>query len=68
ALQLKGLPDLNPETVKAHFHQPNLSVVNSKEALGNLVKEKVAEASSDVCLLLMSSGTFEGMDWERAIQ
>lgn len=67
ALQLKGLPDLNPETVKAHFHQPNLSVVNTREALGNLVKEKVAGAGSDVCLLLMSSGTFEGMDWENAV-
>lgn len=67
ALQLKGLPALAPETIKKHFHQDNLIVLNAKEELQSLVNEKVAEATSDVCLLLMSSGTFEGIDWEQVV-
>ncbi|MBS1645625.1 MAG: peptidoglycan synthetase [Bacteroidetes bacterium] len=64
ALQLKGLPPLDPAQVKAHFHRDDLTVVHSKASLEQLVTEQIARAGKEVCLLLMSSGTFDGLDWK----
>ena len=64
ALELKGLPPLDPKEVALHFGQNKLEVVDSKEALIDLVKAKITAGAKPVCLLLMSSGTFEGIDWK----
>lgn len=64
ALQLKALPPLDPAQVKAHFHRDDLTVVHSKASLEQLVAEQIARAGKAVCLLLMSSGTFDGLDWK----
>jgi UDP-N-acetylmuramate: L-alanyl-gamma-D-glutamyl-meso-diaminopimelate ligase len=63
ALEQKGLPELSADTVKQHFGQDNLAVANTKEALIKQVRQEVKEAKGPVCLLLMSSGNFEGIDW-----
>lgn len=64
ALQLKGLPLLEKQFVHAHFKRPDLIVFTNKEELQEqivkLLSEKPAQQS---CLLLMSSGTFEGIQW-----
>lgn len=64
ALQLKRLASLLPETVHAGFGRPDLAVIDQVEALRQQVTQLVAQSAEPVCLLLMSSGTFEGTDWK----
>lgn len=63
ALSLKGLPSLEKELVKNHFHRKDLTVIAEKQELENKVNALVSESKEPVCLLLMSSGTFDGIDW-----
>ncbi|KAJ1682585.1 hypothetical protein LUZ63_022192 [Rhynchospora breviuscula] len=67
ALQLKRLEPLQPETVHAGFSRPDLKVFDEVGALQQQVAQLVAEATEPVCLLLMSSGTFEGTDWKSVV-
>jgi len=67
ALQIKGLPALEEAAVGEGFGREDLTVASSAAALGEAVKAAVGAASGPVCLLLMSSGTFEGLDWERVV-
>ncbi len=63
ALQLKGLPALDPAVVKKYFNRDNLQVINDKDKLKETVTQLVKTSKEPVCLLLMSSGTFDGIDW-----
>ncbi len=63
ALQLKGLPPLDAGQVKAHFKNDNLAIFEKNEDLSTWIKEAMQQAQRPVCLLLMSSGTFEGMNF-----
>lgn len=63
AISLKGLPELNKEDVKKHFERTDLLVVDNKIELEEKIKELLKQQSKPVCLLLMSSGTFDGIDW-----
>jgi UDP-N-acetylmuramate: L-alanyl-gamma-D-glutamyl-meso-diaminopimelate ligase len=64
ALQLKGLPTLDKATVHSYFHRPNLQVIDNKAELEQTVKELLTTQSEATCLLLMSSGTFDGVQWQ----
>ncbi len=63
ALQLKGLPTLKADTVQKYFDREDLVAIDNKEALEKKVQDILKVASTPVCLLLMSSGTFDGIDW-----
>ena len=63
ALSLKGLPSLQKETVQSYFKRDDLRVIDEKSKLEEAVKELLNNAERRVCLLLMSSGTFDGIDW-----
>lgn len=63
ALQLKGLPALAPADVVAGFDRASLQVIDNKEELLKQVQEMVVADERPVFLLLMSSGTFDGIDW-----
>lgn len=68
ALELKKLPALQPAEVQKHFAQEGLIAVDNKEGLIAEVKGRIKAAGENpVCLLLMSSGTFEGIDWEKEV-
>ena len=67
ALDLKGLPALDSQQVVDHFELPGLRVIDSKEFLIRQVNEDIQKAGTAVCLLLMSSGTFEDINWESEI-
>jgi UDP-N-acetylmuramate: L-alanyl-gamma-D-glutamyl-meso-diaminopimelate ligase len=62
ALQLKKLPRLQPEAVKAGFANANLALFEDPESLRNWIGDRIGSSSEPVCLLLMSSGVFGGMD------
>src|SRR5690606_2240651 len=64
ALALKKLPDLDPTAIKEAFKQEDLSVMNDAATLKNWIQTTIEKAEKPVCLLLMSSGTFDGMDLE----
>lgn len=64
ALQLKGLPMLDKQNIIHHFDTATLKVYDDKAALEQWIKEEIAKADKPVCLLLMSSGTFDGMPLE----
>lgn len=64
ALQLKRLPELDPGLVKASFNKPDNFITNNKESLEQWIRKEIDDANQSVCLLLMSSGTFEGMNLE----
>jgi UDP-N-acetylmuramate: L-alanyl-gamma-D-glutamyl-meso-diaminopimelate ligase len=63
AIALKGLPELHTDTVQKHFGRKDLVVIDEKAKLEETVKKLVKEATRPICLLLMSSGTFDGIDW-----
>lgn len=64
ALSLKGLPELQKENVQRFFEREDLEVIDEKGALETKVRTAVQAAKRPVCLLLMSSGTFDGIDWK----
>ncbi len=63
AIALKGLPELNTQTVYSYFKRKDLIVIDNKENLIVEIKSKLIEIKKPVFLLLMSSGSFEGIDW-----
>ena len=58
-LELKRLPLLNPEKVKAGFGKQNLEVITSRE---ELEKRLVNTPKTNANFLFMSSGNYEGMN------
>lgn len=62
ALQLKKLPDLNPEEVQQAFANPKVRVFNNSALL---VEELRKMRWEDANLLMMSSGNFDGIDFAR---
>lgn len=63
ALQLKGLPALESAQVYRYFQRTDLEVFDDKETLQQRVRALLDAAGEDTCLLLMSSGTFDGIQW-----
>ncbi len=63
ALQLKGLPALATATVKQYFEREDLVVIDEKQTLQEHITSLINQSSQPTCLLLMSSGTFDGIDW-----
>lgn len=63
ALQLKGLPSLETATVKKYFEREDLVVIDEKQALQQHITSLLNQSGQPTCLLLMSSGTFDGIDW-----
>lgn len=64
ALSLKGLPELDNATVFNYFNREDLKVEDKKEELEETIKNLIKKSEKPVCLLLMSSGTFDGIDWK----
>jgi UDP-N-acetylmuramate: L-alanyl-gamma-D-glutamyl-meso-diaminopimelate ligase len=64
ALSLKGLPALQTDTVKKYFEREDLLVIDEKQKLEQEVTQLVNQSPKPICLLLMSSGTFDGIDWK----
>lgn len=64
ALSLKGLPPLDPAEVKRHFDNEQLVVMSKAEILRQWIQDAIHVSDRPVCLLLMSSGTFDGMDFK----
>lgn len=58
-LEHKRLPPLPPEAVAAAFQRPDVRVITDSHALAEFLN---AQAWADTNLLLMSSGTFDGLD------
>jgi UDP-N-acetylmuramate: L-alanyl-gamma-D-glutamyl-meso-diaminopimelate ligase len=63
ALQLKGLAGLQPEAVRQAFASDKITVLDERIKLEQLVKGLVQLREQPILLLLMSSGTFDGIDW-----
>lgn len=64
ALQLKGLPALENTQVYRYFQRRDLEVFDHKESLKDRVLKLLEARTEDTCLLLMSSGTFDGIQWD----
>ena len=63
ALSLKGLPTLDPAVVKKYFERPDINIIDEKAKLEATVRKMISHQDKPVFLLLMSSGTFDGIDW-----
>jgi UDP-N-acetylmuramate: L-alanyl-gamma-D-glutamyl-meso-diaminopimelate ligase len=63
ALDLKGLPALDRSTVKKYFGRNDIQIIDEKSKLEDVVKNSITGKDKPVFLLLMSSGTFDGIDW-----
>ncbi|HXS38047.1 MAG TPA: Mur ligase family protein [Flavipsychrobacter sp.] len=63
ALSLKGLPELDSQTIKKYFQRNDLKVIDNKNELENDIRQLLVDSQKPICLLLMSSGTFDGIDW-----
>jgi len=59
ALELKRMPMLDPQIVKAGFNKPNLEVITVKEVLE---KKLSSIDAKNVNFLFMSSGNYDGID------
>lgn len=67
SIELKGLPNLDTATVKKYFAREDLAVTDDKTKLESAVHALLTESQKPVCLLLMSSGTFDGIDWNSVV-
>ena len=63
ALELKGMPPLDKENVAENFGRADLTAVDEKDALRKLIESMIRLTEKKIFLLLMSSGTFDGIDW-----
>ena len=63
ALDLKGLPPLDREAVRKYFARNDVNVIDERPKLEETVKKLITNKDKPVFLLLMSSGTFDGIDW-----
>jgi len=63
ALELKGLPPLDKDIVKKYFERSDLTIYDEKNVLKETVQHRTEAGEKPVFLLLMSSGTFDGIDW-----
>jgi len=59
ALELKRLPDLDKQVIYESFDKEGLIVTDSKEELKNILEK---ENYKNTCLLMSSSGDFDGLD------
>lgn len=59
ALEIKRLPDLDPQVIKDGFNKEGLLVMNNREELLQWLHSRDYE---NACLLLMSSGNYDGID------
>lgn len=64
ALSLKGLPPLQRDKVAQYFERKDLKVIDHKTELETTVTALTQNGDKRICLLLMSSGTFDGIDWK----
>ncbi len=62
ALAIKGLPDINPQQITESFKKEDLHVFQDKDQLREWIVNNIQSNDTPTCLLLMSSGTFDGMD------
>jgi UDP-N-acetylmuramate: L-alanyl-gamma-D-glutamyl-meso-diaminopimelate ligase len=67
ALSLKGLPELKNEVVQRHFERQDLEVIDNKRGMEDKVRSLLYNRQKPTCLLLMSSGTFDGIDWNGVV-
>lgn len=63
ALELKGLPNLEKNIVKSAFRREDLEVIDDKDILLERIQELATFQGKPIFILLMSSGTFDGIDW-----
>ena len=63
ALNLKGLPALDTDVVKKYFERNDINIIDEKTKLEKTVRTMISNKQNPVFLLLMSSGTFDGIDW-----
>ena len=63
ALSLKGLPALETGVVKKYFERDDVNVIDEKTKLRETIVKMISNKQKPVFLLLMSSGTFDGIDW-----
>jgi UDP-N-acetylmuramate: L-alanyl-gamma-D-glutamyl-meso-diaminopimelate ligase len=61
-LEHKRLPPLSPETVQAAFQRPDLQVFTDSTALATYLHQ---QNWTNANLLMMSSGTFDGLDLKK---
>jgi UDP-N-acetylmuramate: L-alanyl-gamma-D-glutamyl-meso-diaminopimelate ligase len=59
-LEHKKLPAITPEDIKVHFNNPNLQVFTDNDSLKDFLLAQRWRSSN---LLMMSSGTFNGLDF-----
>lgn len=62
ALEIKRMPDLAPELIAQRFGRDDLHVFHNREKLEAFL---AAQQYQDTNLLLMSSGTYDGLDFSK---
>src|SRR5690606_8081087 len=64
ALKLKRLPPLRDEMVREAFNRDTLMVCHDNAKLHSWIEARIDDSNRPTCLLLMSSGSFEGMEMQ----
>lgn len=61
----KRLPELNSQAIQEKFDDSKLEVFDDNASLINKIKSSLKQ---DDVLLIMSSGSFDGIDWKKVIE
>jgi UDP-N-acetylmuramate: L-alanyl-gamma-D-glutamyl-meso-diaminopimelate ligase len=64
-LVMKNMPPIEPEEIQSSFNHPNLLVFTERSELENFLLKRQWNGHN---LLLMSSGTFGGMDYQKFVE
>lgn len=62
----KKLPELHAQDIQAKFKNPKLEVFNHNQQL--IQQVEMAIQNKPCVLLIMSSGSFDGIDWKKVLQ
>ncbi len=62
AIELKRLPDLNKEEIYSAFQKQDLKVYTDKNQMVSDIKQREIK---NLCILMMSSGNFDGLDFQK---
>lgn len=62
ALEIKRMPDLSADLIAQRFGRNDLHIFNNREKLENFLN---TQSYTDTNLLLMSSGTYDGLDFPK---
>lgn len=67
ALSIKKMSMIEDAVIKDNFNDASISVLHHQDELNTWIKDQIKNSDTPICLMMMSSGTFDGWKIENII-